>query len=154
MSVLLRHAENTMKTLGSSKGLTTVEMVFAIITVGLLTGIYFILVESYKDRRMGEQAAKVLMHAARVQEAFFAREHRYFDAEVAGSSGEAFLVTPDGQKTNVQVPPRVVLSLKSRGRERAAFTGQAYYLGAQSVHSYDSETGKITTIRRTSDESG
>lgn len=143
-----------MKTLRSAKGLTTIEMVFAIITVGLLTGIYFILVDSYKDRRMGEQAAKVLMHAARVQEEFFAREHRYFDAEVAGSSGEAFLLTPDGQKTNVQVPPRVVLNLKSRGKERAAFIGQAYYLGGKSVHKYDSETGKITTVRRNMDESG
>lgn len=143
-----------MRILKSTKGFTTIEMVFAIVTIAILTSIYFFLVDSYKDRRMGEQAAKVLMHAARVQEEFFAREHRYFDAEVTGSSGEAFLVTPDGQKTNVQVPPRVVLSLKSRGKERAAFTGHAYYLGAKSVHRYDSETGKITTSRRSGDESG
>ncbi len=138
--------------ISSKKGLTTIEMVFAIVTIAVLTGIYLYLVDSYKYRRMGEQAAKVLMLAAKVQEDFFAREHYYFDAEVSGSSGESYLVTPDGQKTNVQVPQSVVLRMKAKGKDRAAFTGTAYYQGGKFVHHYDSTTGKITTNERSVDK--
>jgi len=136
----------------SSKGLTTIEMIFAIVTITVLAGIYLFLVDSYKYRRMGQQVAKVLMLATKVQEDFFAREHYYFDAEVSGGSGEGYLVTPDGQQTNVQIPQSVVLSMKSQGRDRAAFTGTAYYQGGRFVHYYDSTTGKITTNEGSSDK--
>lgn len=133
----------------SIKGLTTIEMTFAIATIAVLTGIYVYLMDSYKYRRMGEQAAKVLMLAAKVQEDFFAREHHYFDAEVYGGTGSGYLVTPDGQKTNVQIPQSVVLRMKSEGK---AFTGTAYYQGGKFVHHYDSTKGKITTSERSPDK--
>jgi Tfp pilus assembly protein PilE len=136
----------------SSKGLTTIEMIFAIVTIAVLTGIYLFMVDSYKYRRMGEQAAKVLMLAAKVQEDFFAREHHYFDAEISGNSVDGYLMTPDGQKTNVQIPPSVVLSMKSQGKDKTAFTGTAYYQGGKFVHYYDSTTGKITTSERRPDK--
>lgn len=136
----------------STKGLTTVEMIFAIVAIAVLAGIYLFLVDSYKYRRMGEQAAKVLVLAAKAQEDFFAREHYYFDAEASGSSGEGYLMTPDGQKTNVQIPQSVVLNMKSQGKDRAAFTGIAYYQGGKFVHYYDSTTGKITTSQRSPDK--
>jgi len=103
---------------------------------------------------MSEQAAKALMLAARVQEEFFAKEHRYFDAEVSGNGGDAYLTTPTGGKTDVKIPLNVVLSLKSRGKDKAAFTGHAFYMGSKVVHQYNSETGKMTTVPRGQDQAG
>ena len=103
---------------------------------------------------MSEQAAKVLVLAAKTEEDFFAKEHRYFDAEVSGNGDHLYLVTPDGKKTSVLVPPKVVVSLKTRGGSRPAFTGQAFYLGSKVLHRYDSETGKIATVSRNQDDSG
>jgi len=147
-------ADDEMRYLRCRSGLTSVEMVFAVLVISMMVGIYLFLVDSYKNRRMSEQAAKVLMLAARAQEDFFAKEHRYFDAEISGSGGDGFLVTPEGQRTSVQVPPKVILSLKSRGKDRAAFTGQAYYADSKLLHKYDSETGKITTTDRVQDDPG
>jgi type II secretory pathway pseudopilin PulG len=143
-----------MKQVRSTLGFTGVEMVFAVLIIAALSAIYFFLVDSYRNRRMSEQAAKVLMMAAKAQDDFFAKEHHYFDAEVSGNGGDGLLVTPDGHKTSVQVPPRVILSLKSKGHDRAAFDGQAYYTGSKLMHRYDSETGKITTVPRVQDDSG
>lgn len=126
-----------MKQFKSQAGFTILEMVCAVAIVSVLCGIYFFLVDSYLDRRMNEQAAKALILAARVQEEYFSREHRYFDAEISGNGGDAYLVTPDGCKTDVLVPPRVILSLKSVGKEKASFTGQAFYSGGKVVHRYD-----------------
>jgi len=141
-----------MTTLRSTKGFTILEMVWAVLVLAVLSAVYFFLVDSYRERRAGEQAAKVLMLAARAQEDFFAREHRYFDAEVSGN-GDVFLVTPDGRKTGVQVPPKVILSLKSR-KDKTGFTGHAFYMGSKVLHRYDSETGKMTTVSRTQDDTG
>jgi hypothetical protein len=94
------------------------------------------------------------MLAARAEEDFFAKEHRYFDAEVSGTGTDMHLTTAEGHKTSVLVPPKVFLSVKSRGKEGAAFTGQAFYSGSKLLHRYDSETGKISTIPRTQDDSG
>ena len=135
-------------------GFTVLEMAAAIAVIAALTVIYFFLMDSYRERRMSEQAAKVLMLAARAQEEFFAKEHRYFDAEVSGDGGDAYLHTPAGRKTDVKVPPSVVLSLKSRGKDKAAFTGHAFYAGSKVVHKYSSETGKMTTVSRGQDQAG
>lgn len=143
-----------MKLSRSQSGFTGTEMVFAVLMIAVLAAIYFLMLDSYRDRRMSEQAAKVLMLSARAQEEFFAKEHRYFDAEVSGDSGDGFLVTADGHRTSVQVPYRVVVSLKSRGHDRAGFSGQAYYKGSDFLHQYDSENGKIVTVRRNRDETG
>jgi len=143
-----------MKTCRSQAGFTILEMVAAIVVIAILTGIYFFLIDSYSERRMSEQAAKVLVLAARAQEEFFAKEHRYFDADVSGNGGEVYLSTPDGNKTTVLVPSRVVLSIKSRGKDRAAFTGQAFYTGSKVLHRYDSETGKISTVSRVQEDAG
>lgn len=138
----------------SPQGFTVVEMLFAITIIAMLMGIYFYFVNGYSNSRMNEQAARVLMQAAQVQEDFFKKEHRYFDAEVSGNGGEAHLVLPQGEKTVVAVPSRVVLTLKTRGKERTAFTGYAFFTGSKVLHKYDSETGKITTVQRTQDEAG
>ncbi|MBI4963915.1 MAG: prepilin-type N-terminal cleavage/methylation domain-containing protein [Desulfomonile tiedjei] len=143
-----------MKDTKAAAGFTVLEMAAAIAIIAALATIYFFLMDSYKERRMSEQAARVLMLAARVQEEFFAKEHRYFDAEVSGNGGDAFLTTPEGRKTDVKVPPNVVLSLKSRGTGKAAFTGQAFYLGGKVLHQYTSETGKMTTVSRAQDQAG
>ncbi len=143
-----------MKNWKSQAGFTILEMVCAVAIVAVLSSIYFFLVDSYRDRRMNEQAAKALMLAARVQEEFFSREHRYFDAEISGNGGDAYLVTPDGRKTDVLVPPKVILSLKSLGRDKASFTGQASYSGGKVVHRYDSQTGKMNTVPRSQGETG
>lgn len=143
-----------MKKFGSSDGFTVVEMAVAVVTVGILSAIYFFMIDGYRERRMSEQAAKVLMLAAKAEEDFFAREHRYFEAEVSGSGDHVYLVTPDGKKTSVLVPPRVILSLKTTGGSKPAFTGQAFYMGSKALHRYDSETGKITTTARNQDDSG
>lgn len=137
-----------------ASGLTSIEMVFAIMVIAIMAGIYLFLVDSYKNRRMSEQAAKVLTQAARVQEDFFAKEHRYFDAEISGSGSDSFLLTPEGHKTTVEVPSKVHLTLKSKGKDKASFTGQAYYSGSKLLHKYDSETGKITTVLRAQEDSG
>jgi len=135
-------------------GFTIVEMVCAIAIIAILSGIYVFMTDSYRDRRMSEQAAKVLMLAAQAQEKYFARKHHYFDAEVSGNGGDMFVVTPDGDKTSVLVPPNVVLSLKSLGTEKPAFTGHAFYTGSTIIHRYDSATGKMTTVPRHQDDTG
>jgi prepilin-type N-terminal cleavage/methylation domain-containing protein len=141
-----------MKDFKSQAGFTILEMVCAVGIVSILCGAYFLLVDSYRDRRMNEQAAKALMLAARAQEEYFTREHHYFDAELSGNGGEAYLITPDGKKTDVMVPPRVVLSLKSLGKDKTSFTGQAFYSGGKVVHRYDSQTGKMSTSERSQGE--
>jgi Tfp pilus assembly protein PilE len=136
-----------------SSGLTSIEMVFAVLVIAIMAGTYLFLVDSYRNRRMSEQAAKVLTQAARAQEDFFAKEHRYFDAEISGNGNDSFLVTPEGQKTTVEIPSKVHLTLKSKGKDKASFTGQAYYSGSKLMHKYDSETGKITTVPRSQEDS-
>lgn len=143
-----------MKELKSEGGFTIVEMAVAVVTLGILSAIYLLMTEGYRERRMSEQAAKALMLAAKAQEEFFAKEHRYFDAEVSGNGDHVYLVTPDGNKTNVLIPPKVVVSVKTRGGSKPAFTGQAFYLGSKALHRYDSETGKITTVSRYREDSG
>ncbi len=143
-----------MKLLKFSRGFTLLEMVWAVLVVAGLSSVYFFLLDSYQERRMSEQAAKVLMLAARTQEEFFARQHYYFDAEVSGNNGDAYLRTPDGRKTAVQIPAQVILQLKTKDKERTAFTGQAYFTGSKVLHRYDSESGKITTSSRCQAESG
>lgn len=138
----------------AESGFTIVEMVCAIAVITILCGIYFFMIDSYRERRMSEQAAKVLMTAAQAQEKYFTREHRYFDAEVTGNGGDVVVVTPDGEKTSVSVPPNVVLSLKSQGPEKTAFTGHAFYTGSTFIHRYDSTTGKMTTVMRHQDDAG
>ncbi len=141
-----------MKGARANAGFTIVEMVCAIAIIAILSGTYFFMIDSYRDRRMSEQAAKVLMLAAKAQEKYFATEHRYFDAEVTGNGSDVFVVTPDGARTSVLVPPNVVLSLKSRGMEKAAFTGHAFYTWSKVIHKYDSTTGKMTTVPRNQDD--
>lgn len=143
-----------MRQVRSNGGFTIVEMVCAVAVIALLSAIYFYMIDSYRERRMSEQAAKVLMLAQKAQEDFFAKEHQYFDAEVAAQGDPVYLVAPDGQKTSVLVPPRVILSLKTRGAEKKAFTGHAFYMGSTVLHRYDSKTGKMTTISRIQDETG
>jgi Tfp pilus assembly protein PilE len=135
-------------------GFTVLEMVWAVAVIAAMSAIYFFMVDSYRERSLSEQAARVLMLAARTQEEYFAKEHHYFDAEVSGNGSETYLATPDGRKTTVRVPQRIVLSLKARGKDRTAFTGHAFYTGSDLLHRYDSETGKITTVSRVQDRSG
>lgn len=129
-------------------GFALLEMVSAILIIAILSVIYFLMIDSYRERRMSEQAAKALMLAARAQEEYFAREHRYFDAEVSSKSKDSNLNFPGGTKTNVVVPMGVTLHLKTRGPERSAFTGEAFYGGSKIVHKYDSEYGRIATQNR------
>lgn len=143
-----------MKSSRVDPGFTVLEMIFAIALIAVLSTIYFLLIDSYGERRMSEQAARVLMLAARAQEEFFAKEHYYFDAEIAGNSAETYLTAPDGKRIEVRIPPKVVLTLKSRGKDKAAFTGQAFYSGSKVLHRYDSETGKMTTTSRMQDQMG
>jgi len=138
----------------SAAGFTVLEMVCAVLIVTVLAVIYFLMMDSYKDRRSSEVAAKVLMQSARVEEEFFAKEHRYFDAEVAGSGGETYLVTPSGEKSSVAVPTNVILSLRAVGPDKIAFVGNSFYTGSKVLHRYDSRTGKMTTVSRTQDEAG
>ncbi|MFH1116199.1 MAG: prepilin-type N-terminal cleavage/methylation domain-containing protein [Pseudomonadota bacterium] len=140
-----------MKGTGPNAGFTVVEMVCAIAVIAILSGTYFFMIDSYRDRRMSEQAAKVLMLAAQAQEKYFSREHRYFDTEVTGNGTDVYVVTPNGERTSVLVPPNVVLSLKSRGVEKVAFTGHAFYTGSALIHKYDSATGKMQTVPRRQD---
>lgn len=143
-----------MKSSRANAGFTILEMIFAIALIAVLSAMYFFLIDSYRERRMSEQAARVLMLAAKAQEDFFAKEHHYFDTEIAANSEDTYLTTPLGQKTDVRVPPKVVLTLKARGKEKTAFTGQAFYSGSKVLHRYDSETGKMTTISRVQGETG
>ncbi len=143
-----------MKFSRSDAGFTVLEMVWAVAVIAIMSTIYFFMVDSYRERRLSEQAAKVLMFAARAEEEFFAKEHYYFDAELSGNGGETYLVTPDGRKTSLLVPERIVLSLKVRGKEKTAFVGHAFYTGSEILHRYDSETGKIVTVSRVQDKSG
>ena len=143
-----------MKNVRSDKGFTVVEMMCAIAIIAILSTIYFFLIDSYRDQRMSEQAAKALMLAAKAQEKFFAKEHRYFEAEVSGNGGDVYMVYPDGTKTSVLVPPNVILSLKAGGADKTSFTGQAFYTGSKVIHRYDSETGKMSTVPRFQDDAG
>ena len=93
----------------------------------------------------------VLMLAAKAEEDFFAKQHRYFDAELSGNGDDVFLCTPDGKQTSVQIPPKVTLSLKARGKDKTAFTGQSFYSASNVLHRYDSEAGKMTTMSRAQD---
>lgn len=138
----------------SQNGFTILEMVSAVLIIAVLSIIYFLLTDSYRERRMSEQAAKALMLSARAEEDYFAKEHRYFDAEVSGSSGGQYLSMPDGRKTSVHIPPKVVLRLKTEARDKPAFTGSAFYMGSKALHKYDSTTGKMTTVVRGQDDAG
>lgn len=133
-------------------GFALLEMVSAILIIAILSVIYFLMIDSYRERRMSEQAAKALMLAARAQEEYFAREHRYFDAEVSSKSKDSSLNFPGGTKTNVIVPTGVTLNLKTKGPERAAFSGEAFYGKSKIIHRYDSETGRIATFQRNQGE--
>ncbi|MBI5569703.1 MAG: prepilin-type N-terminal cleavage/methylation domain-containing protein [Desulfomonile tiedjei] len=137
-----------MKASRSDRGFTVLEMVWALAVIAALGAIYFFFLESYKERRTGEQAAKVLMLAARAEEDYFAKELQYFDAEVSGNGGDTYLKFPDGKNSSVRVPERIVLSLKARDASRKAFTGHAFYTGGDVLHKYDSESGKIVTVSR------
>ncbi len=142
-----------MRKVNSESGLTVVEVIFGLMMITLLSVVYYVLVESYKERRMSEKAAKALMLAAREQEEYFAKEHRYFDAEVTASDGEAYLSTPGGTKTSVVVPPRVSLVMKAVGPDKKAFEGFAVFAGSRKVHQYHSKSGKMTTSERAKDDS-
>ncbi len=142
-----------MKLSPRNQGFTLLEMAWALVVIAALSAIYFFLLDSYQERSMSEQAAKVLMLTARAQEEYFTKEHRYFDVDVAGS-GDAHVLAPDGHKTSVRVPTHVVVSIRTRGKEKTAFTGQAYYSGSKIMHRYDSESGKMTTVSRGQEETG
>ncbi len=135
-------------------GFTIVEMIFAVFTITCLAVIFFVMVNSYKDRRMSEQAAKVLMQATNAQEEFFTKHSQYFDAEVSGNGGDSYLATPDGGKTSVHVPSGVILSLKAVGENKSAFVGHAFYTQSRVLHRYDSRSGKIKTVERTPERTG
>ena len=143
-----------MKIFSSRKGFTAIEMVVAIGIVAILAIIYFAMVDSYRDRRMNEQAAKVLMQAAKAQEEFFAKEHQYFDADVSGNGGGTVLKTPGGGQTSVRVPSDVTLRLKAQGAEKREFVGYAYYSESKVLHRYDSTTGKMSTVPRAREDAG
>jgi prepilin-type N-terminal cleavage/methylation domain-containing protein len=137
-----------------SAGFTVIEMVTAVAIIATLSVICYVLVGSYREHRMSEQAAKVLMQAAEAQEAYFAKEHQYFDAEVSGNGEDVYLTTPKGGKTSVHIPPRVILSLRARGTDKTGFVGHAFYSGSKILHRYDSRTGKMSTVERSRDETG
>jgi prepilin-type N-terminal cleavage/methylation domain-containing protein len=144
----------SMNKRGSQAGITVVEMMVAVAIICILATVYFMIVDSYRHRRMSEQAAKVLMQAARAEEQYFAKEHRYFDADVSGNGGGAFLTTPGGGKTSVRVPQAVILSLKAQGKDNRHFIGYAFFTGSKILHRYDSQTGKMTTAARIQDGTG
>ncbi len=130
-----------MSNIRNNAGFTILEMISAIAIIAVLSVIYLFLIDSYRERRMSEQAAKVLMLAAKVQEDYFAKEQKYFDAEVSGNGSEVYLTTPDGTKTVVRIPARVVLSLKAQNKDRR-FTGSAFYSGGKIVHQYRFDNGE------------
>jgi Tfp pilus assembly protein PilE len=141
-----------MNNLKQESGLTVVEVIFALCLITILSVVYYVLADSYKERRMSEKAAKALVLAAREQEDFFAKEHRYFDAEITATDGDAYLSTPTGVKTSVVVPPRVSLVLKAIGPEKSSFEGFAFCAGSKKVHKYESKSGKMITSQRAKDE--
>jgi Tfp pilus assembly protein PilE len=142
-----------MKVLRRESGLTVIEMISAVLIITVLITIYVTMVDSYKERRLSEQSAKVLRQAAQAEEKFFAKQQHYFDAEINGNGGEAYLTTPTGESTGVQIPPMITLSLRAiKGKSK--FVGHSYYSGSKKLHRYDSETGKITTVSRIQDEAG
>ncbi|MFA6222342.1 MAG: prepilin-type N-terminal cleavage/methylation domain-containing protein [Desulfomonilaceae bacterium] len=141
-----------MKLEKGNAGFTILEMTTVILIISVLAVIYFLEIDSYRERRMSELAAKTLMLAAKAQEDFFASEHRYFDARISGNGADSTLTTPNGIKTQVVAPAGVVLSIKAKGFEKRAFTGSAYYKGSKVTHVYDSETGKMTTVPRSQEE--
>jgi prepilin-type N-terminal cleavage/methylation domain-containing protein len=138
----------------SQTGFTILEMVSAIFIIAVLSATYFLLTNSYKERRMSEQAARVLMMSAQAEENYFAKQMHYFDAEVTGTSADSYLTTPDGHKTSVHIPRRVVLHLKAEGTDKPSFSGYAFYIGSKVLHKYDSTTGKMTTVNRGQDDAG
>jgi Tfp pilus assembly protein PilE len=135
-----------MKLVRSKTGLTILEMTTVILIIALLSVSYFLEIDSYRERRMSELAAKTLMLAAKAQEDFFAREHRYFDGKISGNGPNAVLTAPNGTKTQVVAPAGVELNITTKGFEKRAFSGTSYYKGAKIIHKYDSETGKIRTV--------
>jgi Tfp pilus assembly protein PilE len=143
-----------MKRSPSHAGITVLEMMAAVSIICILVGTYYVMTDSYNARRSDELAAKALMQAARAQEEFFAKEHYYFDAQINGESGDAFLTTPDGNRTSVLVPRGVALSVKTKDKERREFEGSAFYVGSDLVHTYRSRTGKISTSVRGKEETG
>ena len=80
------------------------------------------------------------------------RLDRFFDAEVSGNGGDAFLTTPGGGRTSVRIPSNVVLNLKALGKDKRAYTGYAFYSGSKALHRYDSKMGKMTTVTRVQDD--
>lgn len=138
----------------SDKGFTVLEMISAVVMIAVLAVIYFLMVGSYKDRRMNELAAKCLRQAKEAQEEFFAKEYRYFDADISANNGEELLTVPGHTKPEVKVPAGVVLSLKAVGDEKKAFVGHAFYMGSTVLHRYDSRQGKMTTVPRVQDGTG
>jgi prepilin-type N-terminal cleavage/methylation domain-containing protein len=139
---------------GPRYGFTILEMIAGLVIIASLCVIYVLLTESYTERRMSEQAAKALMLTAKTQEDFFAKEHRYFDVEVSGNGTDTYLITPDGAKTNVFIPSKVHLTIKTRQKDKPGFVGFAYSSGSPLIHKYDSESGKIVTLQRGRDETG
>jgi prepilin-type N-terminal cleavage/methylation domain-containing protein len=144
--------EKDMKILRSKTGFTLLEMTTVILIIAVLAVIYFLEIDSYRERRMSELAAKTLMMAAKAQEDFFAHEHRYFDAKISGNGPNAILTAPNGTKTQVVAPAGVELNISTKGFEKKAFNGTAYYKGAKIIHKYDSETGKISTVFRSQED--
>ncbi len=136
----------------SESGLTVVEVIFALGLITILSVVYYVLADSYKERRMSEKTAKALVLAAREEEDFFAKEHLYFDAEITATDGEVYFSTPTGVKTSVVVPPRVSLAIMTIGPEKSAFEGFAFFAGSKKVHKYDSRSGKMVTSQRAKDE--
>jgi prepilin-type N-terminal cleavage/methylation domain-containing protein len=142
-----------MKGLRRESGFTVLEMIFAVVIIAVLVTIYAMMVDSYKERRLSEQSAKVLRQAAQAEEQYFVKQQHYFDAEIAGNGGEVYLTTPTGEKTDVRIPPKITLSLRAvKGKSK--FVGHTFYTGSKKLHRYDSESGKITTVSRTQDEAG
>ena len=137
-----------MKASRGKRGFTVLEMVWALAVIAALGAIYFFYLESYKERRTGEQAPKVLMLAARAEEEYFAKELQYFDAEVSGNGSDTYLKYPDGKSSSVRVPEKIVLSLKAHDPSSRTFTGHAFYTGGDVLHKYDSDSGKIVTVSR------
>ncbi len=138
----------------SEKGFTVLEMISAVVMISVLAVIYFVMVGSYKDRRMNEMAAKCLTQAKEAQEEFFAQEYRYFDADISANNGEEILTIPGHTKPEVKVPAGVVLSLKAVGDDKKAFVGHAFYMGSKVLHRYDSRQGKMSTVPRVQDGTG
>ncbi len=129
-------------------------MLAAVVIIMVLAVIYFLMEGSYRDRRMSEIAAKVLRQAAQAEEAYFAKEMRYFDADLTGNGSEVFLPGPAGKKEPLQIPPDIVLSLKAGGEDKRHFVGHAFFTGSKFLHRYDSRNGTMTTVERIQEDAG